>query len=340
MKALGRATLAALMAFLLGCGQDDGGKATPDPNEGQTFSATIPAVDGGIVATPGSTATVKIPAGALAADTKITIDVQAKDSGTNTSVYDVGPSGTQFTLPVTISIAYDGSPGSDKTAVLAWKDGDTWTRIPNSGFDAGRVAGTTMHFTRFSVILVDDGDAEATPMDEGTGDEAAMSYSMWTDPASHLTWQYPTAVNWMGWQEAMDYCAQLTLGGGGWHLPTISELRTLIRNCPYTETDGACGVTDSCLEQYQCWGESDVCNGCEDGGCNWDPALFYEGEGSCLPPYWSSSTYTNSAWSEPPPPEEDMAWGVMFAGGAITMFYKIPSNPLQEWKVRCVRPAP
>jgi hypothetical protein len=338
MKTAALLFLSVPLGLLLGCGSDDAGKASPDPNEGRVFTASITAVDGGTVVTEGGTASVKIPAGALTGDTDITIGVETGEEGTWSSVYNLGPDETVFSAPVTISIAYDGTLGEDRKAVLAWKDGATWTPIAGSTTSGGKVSATTKHFSRFSIVILEV-DRVDDPMNQGTGDEAAMTYSTWTDPTTQLTWQYPTAVNWMGWQEAVDYCARLNLDGDGWHLPTIGELRSLIRNCPATQTGGTCGVTDGCLEQFQCWGETGICNGCADGGCNWAHDLFYEGEGSCLPPYWSSSTYTNSAWSEPPPPEEDMAWGVMFAGGAITMFDKTPSNPLQEWKVRCVRPA-
>ena len=33
----------------------------------------------------------------------------------------------------------------------------------------------------------------------------------------------------MTWQETMDYCGNLSLDGGGWWLPHISELRSLMR---------------------------------------------------------------------------------------------------------------
>ena len=68
----------------------------------------------------------------------------------------------------------------------------------------------------------------------------------WSDKASYR----------MNWWNAREYCENL-----GGRLPTIGELRTLIQNCPDTETGGACGVTDSCLYWNDCW-HRDFCNGC------------------------------------------------------------------------------
>ncbi|MFO7735877.1 MAG: hypothetical protein R6W70_06625, partial [bacterium] len=41
----------------------------------------------------------------------------------------------------------------------------------------------------------------------------------------------------MNHHEATAYCED-----NGWRLPTISELRTLIQNCPDTKAGGVCGV--------------------------------------------------------------------------------------------------
>jgi len=69
-----------------------------------------------------------------------------------------------------------------------------------------------------------------------------------------LCWSEASSSS-MDWDNAITYCENL-----GGRLPTISELRTLIQNCPATETGGECGVTDSCLSDGDCW--DDVCNGC------------------------------------------------------------------------------
>lgn len=336
MNVLVRVAMGVFLLSPLAC--EDAGPASPDPNEGRTFHGAIAAATGGTVETTGATATVTIPPGALAQDADVTIAVAPGGSGAATSVYDLGPDGTQFSLPVTISIACDVEPADDQRVVLAWKDGGDWEPIPGSRLADGRLVGATRHFTKFSGRLVPR-EAVAYPWQEGQGDETAMSYWTWTDPATGLAWQMPTAVNYMNWHDAMDYCDGLHLDGGGWRLPSIDELRSLIRDCPVTATGGSCGVTEDCSEMYACWGDSGICNGCEDGGCNWDPALFYEGEPSCLPSYWSSTTYLAviPGTGESTIESGQWAWGVMFAGGAIVFSDKSAQAGLGKLKVRCVR---
>jgi hypothetical protein len=77
---------------------------------------------------------------------------------------------------------------------------------------------------------------------------------VWQDPATKLTWEAvpmkELQESSLNWQEAKDHCENLTLGGfDDWRLPTISELRSLIRGCPSTVKDGPCQVTDSCLKE-------------------------------------------------------------------------------------------
>jgi hypothetical protein len=166
---------------------------------------------------------------------------------------------------------------------------------------------------------VDDGDVPADasfPCPEG-----------WYDPTSGLCWQEPPAGTLMTWYDAVSYCENLVLGGhpvGTWHLPTISELRSLIRGCPATETGGECGVTDECLgEGCGSWGP---CNGCWGGGpgyggCYCSPELAY-----CGGWYWSSSSYSGSS---------SYAWRVGFSVGYVGYFGKSSS-----YYVRCIRRGP
>jgi Protein of unknown function (DUF1566) len=49
-----------------------------------------------------------------------------------------------------------------------------------------------------------------------------------TDNFTHLTWQRLVDLNAYAWLAAQNYCANLTLAGGGWRVPSIKELATLV----------------------------------------------------------------------------------------------------------------
>jgi len=68
----------------------------------------------------------------------------------------------------------------------------------------------------------------------------------WTDPATGLVWMNSVLDTPKTWQEALSYCTYAVVSGfDDWRLPTISELRSLIRGCAGTSVGGACAVSDS-----------------------------------------------------------------------------------------------
>lgn len=138
-------------------------------------------------------------------------------------------------------------------------------------------------------------------------------------------WQDPPPLSEGYWQPAVDYCDSLTFDGhNDWRLPTVSELRTLIRGCPNTEPGGSCNIADDCLSYAYC--NNDACSGCawEQGptnGCYWPAGL----EGHCAH-YWSSSTNAD---------DNGWAWGIGFPNGQIGNYGKDG----HRLYMRCVRPA-
>ncbi len=141
------------------------------------------------------------------------------------------------------------------------------------------------------------------------------SYTPCTDSASGLIWFSKTKIGI--WDIAVSYCNNLNEGGfTDWHLPTISELRTLIQNCSGTISGGPCKVSDDCL--------SGTCfdNSCT--GCDYDQSGTYSKFGE-TGFFWSSSTTSNMT---------NFAWGVKFDYGKIANDIK---NYDSGYFVRCVR---
>ncbi len=141
---------------------------------------------------------------------------------------------------------------------------------------------------------------------------------------SKLEWSN-IAPNSMTWGEAKKYCENLKEGGySDWRLPTISEFRTLIQNCPATETGGECKVTDSCLLSDKC--STDACLGCK---------YFEDGRYSKLGDtewFWSSSE---------PGVQKVGAWTVSFNLGSVSpspkFYFGKDDIEYDKHNVRCVR---
>jgi len=174
----------------------------------------------------------------------------------------------------------------------------------------------------------DSGGGDDDDNDSGGGDDDDdVSGDTWTDPATGLTWQvelWSDYSTWyMTWERAITYCEELSLAGGGWRLPTISELRTLIRGCDGTVTGGSCGITDDCVDT-SCSNHS--CYSCHQGdgpnnGCYGLPELPDE----CLW-YWSSTQVADN---------DIYVWHINLITGGI--YYDTVGN-YDEVRARCVRP--
>ena len=149
------------VAVAPGCSSSSSSSPTssPPPGVGERTATPITAASGGQVT--GTGVTLDIPAGALAADTTITIDIKDKskyaDSGNiAVNVFEFGPDGTTFSAPVPITLdLYGKTPPSGKEAKIAYYDGSTWQTMPDSAVGSdGKVTATTTHFTPFTVVWV------------------------------------------------------------------------------------------------------------------------------------------------------------------------------------------
>jgi Protein of unknown function (DUF1566) len=188
----------------------------------------------------------------------------------------------------------------------------------------------------------DDGDD-----DTADDDDTESVDKTWTDPTSGLMWQTWTPDTWTPdtprletgtYAEAKEMCNGLIYANfGDWRLPSISELRSIVRGCPDTETGGACEVTDECsFHSNDCnIGDCDNCPE-KDGpytnnNCYWPKeidildASYGEQYGHNCDIYWSSTIAPN---------EPEYAWYLNFRSAEINLIKRLWILPF-----RCVRQA-
>ncbi len=141
-----------------------------------------------------------------------------------------------------------------------------------------------------------DGDSEQEAVEADT-DEVSTDGDHDLE-AVELVWQEPPPADPMSWPDADAYCAGLVLDGHtDWRLPTIDELRSLVRGCPATEPGSVCRISESCADFSDCY--DPACDGCEpiyggpsDEGCYIDQPL----SGSCYWTWSSTRKVETSSW--------------------------------------------
>jgi hypothetical protein len=133
-----------------------------------------------------------------------------------------------------------------------------------------------------------------TPGGNGDGGFDKDSQGIWVDPKPfkegvHLIWENPMGNKGTGGlgpthAQSQTYCENLVLAGADdWRLPTIDELRTLVRGISTIEPGGKCPTSESCTKQETCnddkentQGFGNSCLGCEALNTDkYDPADSY-----------------------------------------------------------------
>jgi hypothetical protein len=113
---------------------------------------------GGALTSSDGKLAVDIPAGALTGDVTITTEAAAAPAaGAVGTVYEIGPTGTQFAMPVTLTLHYDmamlNGAAESSLRVATFANG-AWQLLPGAVVDANAktVSGVTTHLSPYAVI--------------------------------------------------------------------------------------------------------------------------------------------------------------------------------------------
>ncbi len=146
------------------------------------------------------------------------------------------------------------------------------------------------------------------------------------DSNTGLCWQFPISEEDMWWIEAKYFCEYLIDGERtDWRLPSIEELRALIKGCKATQTGGECGILED-------GGTNGNCDGCAPlegpgiSGCYWtfevDQYCGQQSENRST--FWSSTPDTGGQFN-----------AVDFTTGRLTRC----NNTDCKRRISCVHPA-
>ena len=157
-----------------------------------------------------------------------------------------------------------GSDSGDTEPNENNSDADSGDSVPNDDADSTDTTSDNSDSASDNDTDTDSGDL--TPDEDADNQESGFdpdSQGIWVDPkpfngSIHLMWENPMGNKGMGsvgpsHANALTYCENLVLAGhDDWRLPTIDELRTLVRGVSTTMTGGTCPTSESCSDQDTC----------------------------------------------------------------------------------------
>jgi hypothetical protein len=142
-------------------GGDNPPLASVTPAPGQAIASSVVGAGGGTVTSSDGNLNVVIPSGALSTDTTISIAPATGTPANNVGpVYEVGPSGTEFKVAVTMTFKF--SPFDLQDHAISDLHAGTvtdgkWVALANPSADPtkGMVSGTTLHLSPYGVFASD-----------------------------------------------------------------------------------------------------------------------------------------------------------------------------------------
>jgi len=168
-------------------------------------------------------------------------------------------------------VPYDLNPSNECEKCWPEENAEDWSYFNSAACNAGSGPESGYCQNGVCIPLTPDGDAEdeadlESETSEGIDeDPESESAAIWNDDQNGLAWEIEAGPDALNLSDCTSRCTGLALGDlSGWHIPTISELRSLVHNCDATVTGGICAVSDSCTASGECRDES--CNGCPGSG--------------------------------------------------------------------------
>jgi hypothetical protein len=204
----------AILLPAAGCGSGSSStSSTGNPSSGTAPEKDTIGTSGGTVTTSDEAVSVQVPAGALAKDVTITVaPTDPPASGAVGPVYEIGPSGTVFATPVTLTLSYAALDlgKMDETSLRLATYGDAgWQILAGAAVDRDlkTVSGITSHLSPYGIVSAGSGAvcAMATRSASCAGDSSGTGSSAGSGnapaPSGSTSCPMPTCA------DSVDVCA-------------------------------------------------------------------------------------------------------------------------------------
>jgi hypothetical protein len=181
-----KSTPAFFSAFFATCLLTLFASCTPAASSGDPSLPNIGPLGGEVTSADGRVKLI-VPAGAVDENLRLTVDPHSGQNaplGALSGVYEIGPAGTQFNFPATVSFLYEPdslSAAAPEDLRVATADNGSWRNLdsPRLDSDESTVSGKTGHLSLFALIAVPGvgiHDGGPTP-DAGDAENDAGSFS-------------------------------------------------------------------------------------------------------------------------------------------------------------------